>query len=231
MISTVSILGVDDSVSPEDLVDISQKYPFVEWGINLRPDSPPRPGYPSDEWLEDLVNQADRVRLRGVLHGRWKRDILRGVLSVRAEKPLLWSALRRIQIDVQKGYEKLIEALQLISNKEVILNTEDLSGITKMGSNAHPLLPKKLMFSYPEYCGYSLLDSDADLVTTASSNSSFWISVDGFRGPEGITMDLLKVERFLDLIEDHVTEDNWFKALMQTPSIQRRFSDHPARNV
>ena len=35
MISTVSILGVDDSVSPEDLADISQKYPFVEWGVNL----------------------------------------------------------------------------------------------------------------------------------------------------------------------------------------------------
>ncbi len=228
MISTVSVVGVDDSISPEDLTDISQKYPFVEWGINLCSNIAQRPAFPSEEWLEELLSQADRIRLRGILHERWERDILSGSLSIKEEKPRLWDALRRIQIDVRNGKQNLIEALQLIPHKEVILTTDDLEDvISGLRVNAHPLFPKDKAFCYHGYCGYCITREDVALIDIADVDHPFWISIDGFRAQDGITMDLFQVEHFLDSMEDHVTSDSWFKALLETEAVKKRFSDHP----
>lgn len=219
-------MGVDDSVAPEDLADISQKYPFVEWGVNLCSNCVTMPSYPSDEWLKELLSYADRIRLRGVLRSRWERDILAGNLSLKVEKPKLWDALHRIQVDIRRGHGNLIESLQLIPDKEAVLETENPENII-IGTqlNAHLLLPKDKMFMFPGYCGYSLMDEDVELV--CGHHGLFWISVDGFRSNDGITMDLLKVEEILDLTEDHVTNDSWIKALLQTSAVQKRFSEHP----
>ena len=228
MLSTVSILGVDDSVSPADLVDISQMYPFVEWGINLCSNAIQKPACPSDEWLEELLNQADRVRLRGVLHGRWEHDILKGTLSIREEKPEIWDSISRIQVDIRKGHHNIIEALQLISNKEVILSTDNPGSITNgIKGNASLLFPREQAFTYPGYCGYSLTDKDVALMEIANTDNPFWLSIEGFRADDGITLDIFKIERFLDSAEDQITDDSWFRALMQTEAVQKRFSDHP----
>lgn len=227
MISTVSIPGVDDSVSPADLADISQMYPFVEWGINLNSSVGQMPTYPSEEWIEELLSLSDKVRLRGILHGRWQNDILSGNLSIKEERPLLWKALQRIQIDIRKGHFNIIDALQLIPDKEIILSTENTNSIiTGMKLNAHPLFPRDKLFSYTGYCGYTLMEWDIDLLLGHSENN-LWVSVEGFRGDDGITMDLLKVERFLDLAEDKVTHDSWFRAMLQTGEIKKRFSQNP----
>lgn len=233
MISTVSIMGIDDSVDPTDLADISQKYPFVEWGVNLCSNVEPMPAYPSDEFLEELLFQADRVRLRGVLQGRWLRDILTGSLSLKEEKPELWDVLHRVQIDIRRGHQNLLESLQLIPDKEAIILVDNpnaiATGLTGMRLNAHPLLPKDHLFSYSRYCGYSLLDGDIELLSGRpdSTLGAFWVSVEGFRASDGITIDLLKVEEFLDETESAVTYDSWFKALLQTGEVQKRFSNPP----
>lgn len=227
-------MGVDDSVAPIDLADISQKYPFVEWGVNLCSNVEPMnvepmPAYPSDKFLEELLFQADKLRLRGVLQGRWLRDILSGSLSLKEEKPALWEALHRVQIDIRRGHKNLLESLQLIPDKEAILLVDDLNttmGLTGTKLNAHPLLSKDHLFSYPKYCGYSLLDGDIDLLS-GRTEYTFWVSIDGFRSSDGITMDLLKIEKFLDEAENAVTHDSWFKALLQTSEVQKRFSNRP----
>ena len=46
--------GVDDSISPEFLIFISQHYPFVEWGVLFRPDLEGTPRYASRAWIERL---------------------------------------------------------------------------------------------------------------------------------------------------------------------------------
>ena len=217
-------MGVDDSVAPEDLVDISQKYPFVEWGINLCSNCARMPSYPSDEWLEELLPYTDRIRLRGVLRGRWERDMLAGNLSLKIENPKLWDALHRVQVNVSEGYKNLIDSLQLISDKEVVLETTNSQNIIGQQLNAHILLPKERLFTFPGYCGYSLMDQDVELI--CGHQDLFWVNVDGFRDEDGITMDLLKVEEVLDLTEDYVTNASWIKALLQTSAVQKRFSEY-----
>lgn len=229
MVNTVSILGVDDSVSPTDLVDISRMYPFVEWGFFLCSNHDLGPGYPSDRWLNELLRYSDKLRLRGVLQGRWERDILEGNLSLRNECPKIWEALHRVQVDIRKGYGNILETLQLISDKEVILESNKPNSIiTGIHLDTHLLLPKSLAFVCPEYCGYSLSESDVDLVLSIPSREeSCWISVDGFR--QGDSLDLFRVEHFLDQVEDKITNDSWFRALLQVDEIKKRFSDHSKR--
>jgi hypothetical protein len=55
--------GVDDSVSPESLILLSQQYPFVEWGVLFRPDLEKTPRYASMEWVTRLCQlEAQRIK-------------------------------------------------------------------------------------------------------------------------------------------------------------------------
>ncbi len=221
MISTVSICGVDDSIAPEDLVEISAKYPFVEWGLNLCSNTKPRPAYPSDDWLEDLRNQADRLRVRGILQGRWERDMLDGNLSLKEERPDIWDTIQRVQVDIRNGYTNLADALCLIPDKETVLVSNNHQEVMGMQLNAFPLFVGTNIL-YSKYCGYLIDETEIDSIK--NSGNHFWISVDGFRHKNGITMDLLRVEKFLDCVEKYVTHDSWFKALLETDQMKKRLS-------
>ena len=218
MLSTISILGVDDSVSARDLEQISNLYPFVEWGINLHSSIEPQSTYPSEEWLEELSSTKIPLRIRAVLHGRWESDMLDGNLSLKTEQPKLWDYLSRIQVDIRKGPKNVLESLQLIPDKEVILRARNPNrAITGAKLDANHLLPKAKLFTYPEYCGYAISEKDIGLILQpdTQNNSKYWISVDGFRKNNG-SMDLLKVERFLDTVEEKIQDDIWFKSLVKS---------------
>lgn len=210
MISTVSIVGVDQNVHPEYLSLISQEYPFVEWSLDIRED------IVESQWLIDLLKKSEKLRLRGVLHDNWNHDIVNGLLSLREEKPGLWNALQRIQIDNTHDKGHLIDSVQLIQDKDIIL-TKKNSNLDRF--NTCVLLPKEDK-SICELCGYSITDKDIDGVL--NSCFDFWISVE-FESP----IDLFKVEELLDKVEDSVAPASWIGGLLQTEAIKRRFSEYP----
>ena len=55
-IRAIGFCGADDSVDPLLLQLISTKYPWVEWGVLLRPDLEGTPRYPTAMWLDALVD-------------------------------------------------------------------------------------------------------------------------------------------------------------------------------
>lgn len=75
----VTITGADDSVRPGDLFALSRRYPFVEWGILIRPHGC-GPRYPSAPWVFDLNCMAVRNTMRLSLHvcGAYVRHLLIG---------------------------------------------------------------------------------------------------------------------------------------------------------
>jgi hypothetical protein len=196
MIAKISIVGVDDSVCPQDLVDISQTYPFAEWGVNLCPDSEQKPAYPSAEWLDELLQYSENLRLRGILHGRWESDILEGSSSISIERPDMWNEFRWLQVDIRNDQKKIFESIDKHPRK-LILETNI---IPMFKSNI--LLPRSRVFSCYDYCGYSILEDDIDWI--GKSKKLFWISVDGFRSDDNITMDLTKVCGFLNKAKEFV---------------------------
>ena len=49
-INKVTITGADDKTNPNDLIDLSIKYPFVEWAILFSNSRQGQERYPSEEW-------------------------------------------------------------------------------------------------------------------------------------------------------------------------------------
>ncbi|MCK9567872.1 hypothetical protein M0R72_02835 [Candidatus Pacearchaeota archaeon] len=222
MVSKISIVGVDDSVCPQDLADISQTFKFVEWGINLYPDQGQRPGYPSSEWLEELLQYSDDLQLRGILHGRWESDILDGTLSFKIEKPDLWNAIDYVQVDIRNSPRNIVDVLTtctdktcrvknrngcLLCAKKIILQTNYVPTF-----NANILLPRSGMFSFSRYCGYSILEEDLALLCT-EVKESFWVSVEGFKSNNNVTLDLSRITAFLSKAEDCVTHSSLMRYL------------------
>lgn len=199
MVTKISIVGVDDSVCPQDLVDISSTYPFVEWGVNLCPEPVQRPEHPSAEWLEELLQYSEHLRLRGILHGRWENDILEGTHDLHLERPDIWNKFRWLQVDVKQDTKTILKSLEQHPDK-IILQTK-LTHLFKYNI----LLPRSEIFKSENYCGYSIFDSDVELLCKRT-NIHFWFSVEGFRNSENyITMDLNKVYNFLKKVESFIT--------------------------
>lgn len=80
MLAVVTFTGADDSVNPEDLIQISKEFPFVEWGILIGSSVGVR--FPSLEWIRKLVDArlACRHSWGLSLHicGKFLREIMAG---------------------------------------------------------------------------------------------------------------------------------------------------------
>lgn len=79
----VTVTGADDSISPNDLVSLTQEFPFVEWGILVSHSQGTigqgSPRFPSARWITDIQSLAETTGIFNLsLHlcGRWVRDLL-----------------------------------------------------------------------------------------------------------------------------------------------------------
>lgn len=87
ILNRVTITGADDSVNPRYLLEISQEFPWVEWGILLSKNQQNTKRFPSKEWVEYLGQQIRRFKndkrfnnvnanFSGHLCGSWLRQLL-----------------------------------------------------------------------------------------------------------------------------------------------------------
>ena len=82
MLKTVTFTGADDHTHIPALRELSQKYPFVEWGILVSAKhTGVSPRYPSPAWITDLQRDQELcASMKLSLHvcGRWVRQLLMG---------------------------------------------------------------------------------------------------------------------------------------------------------
>ena len=86
-LSAVGFCGVDASADPEALCELSTLYPWIEWGVLVRPDMPePTPRFAPESWLEKLKTVRQRrglqMRLAGHLCGSAAKQLLAGDTSL-----------------------------------------------------------------------------------------------------------------------------------------------------
>ena len=70
MLTRVTITGADDLVDPKILRELSDEFPFVEWGILRSVSREGEPRYPSADWREKLEAVAMRTDKPGELDTR-----------------------------------------------------------------------------------------------------------------------------------------------------------------
>lgn len=83
-LTRVTITGADDATLIGNLIELSVKYPFVEWGILVGSRIGPR--FPSFGWIKDLVDARTSIggKMNLSLHicGKWLREIQRGLSNL-----------------------------------------------------------------------------------------------------------------------------------------------------
>ena len=82
MINKVTITGADTKIDPKVILELSKKYPFVEWGILISRSRIGTNRYPTLEWIKKLcfLKQLSGENVNMSLHvcGKMCQEILSG---------------------------------------------------------------------------------------------------------------------------------------------------------
>ncbi len=135
IIRQVTVTGADDSINPEDLLEISEKYPFVEWGILLSKSSSGQKRFPSISWMEKLNSISDNINLSGHLCGSWLRNNLMSFADISFTNDItLWEKFKRVQLNFHAEKMELTnETLNALRNetwknkKKFIVQMDDVN--------------------------------------------------------------------------------------------------------
>lgn len=105
-ISKVTFTGADDKTDIEDLFSMSEKYPFVEWGILMSKNNTEYVGrrFPSRKWIDKLIqtreDKKQKINLSMHICGRMVDDIVEngGKKFIEHYEDILFS-FQRLQIN------------------------------------------------------------------------------------------------------------------------------------
>lgn len=94
----VTITGADNSIDPRRLGELSNEFPFVEWGILVSRSHAGKARFPSQDWmvsLQALLPEYPAMSLSLHLCGAVLRELLIGQLPI----PELFKGFRRVQLN------------------------------------------------------------------------------------------------------------------------------------
>jgi hypothetical protein len=173
----VTITGADGNSNIERLMEISQEFPFVEWGILVSRRAEGTPRFPGREWIDEFVEvcQAQDTPIDVSMHvcGAWVRQMLVGDLEW-SELPSVRHICQRVQInthaELHKSTTGLWKSLKEQIDKEFIFQWDGINdhltyaafagGLkvaalfdTSGGAGILPLSWPKPIKSFP--CGYA----------------------------------------------------------------------------
>ncbi|MBU2265085.1 hypothetical protein KJ784_02785 [Patescibacteria group bacterium] len=180
MIKVVTVTGADDSVRPDELIPIVERYPFVEFGILLSKKQQGGNRFPSRDWLEELylLWRDKKFILSGHLCGKWVRDLCLGEPSFFEDFGYTWEMFERFQLNFHAephsiDCDKLCKILrERFDSKSIIFQMDGVnegayhSLVARWGVYVFPLfdrsggaglVPKAWpkQHSVAAYCGYA----------------------------------------------------------------------------
>jgi hypothetical protein len=204
----VTVTGADDSIDPEDLLDLSAKYPWLEWGILLSKRQEGAPRFPSLDWIERLaaieVDGRSPFKLSGHLCGSWVRDLCKGKRTFEEERASIASAFRRVQLNFhgerhEIWLEPFVEALRSWLREEYIfqfdaVNDALMINVARGGVRCAPLFdtsggagiepetwPSAERFIYSGYAGGLHPDKiveQIERIAVAAGDARIWIDIE-----------------------------------------------------
>lgn len=234
MITKVTITGADDSISPAALIPITEKYPFVEWGILVSSRNFGNNRFPSMDWLKLLeVVKKDHPEIKLSCHfcGAYVREILLGNFAPIQELGVIWNIFDRVQLNTH-GLEHAIDSQKMAllmltySEKEFIfqydgVNTRGLFYAKEKMVNCSALfdlshgagiLPNEWPSLLPNVpCGYAggispeNIEEQIIAIERRAGDSPIWIDMETHvRSNMDAEFDLEKVERCLSISSKYV---------------------------
>ncbi|RDJ35087.1 MAG: hypothetical protein DWQ19_09640 [Crenarchaeota archaeon] len=224
----VTLTGADDNVDPNELLNLSLKFPFVEWGILFSPKEEGTPRYPSRKWLKSLHEvwkwspSPSPLDFSGHICGKWVRDICEGNWSILEDHREIINMFGRFQLNFHSLAAKLhqnefIEGLKNPTFDKVQfifqlddINHELVAAAKEAGVDAVPMFDisggrGRLPSLWPKgkgYCGYagglSPANLEVQLNLISQVTDEAWIDVESHIRSND-EFDLEKVHKFLEI--------------------------------
>lgn len=231
-IDRVTITGADDSVHVEQLVALSERYPFVEWGILLSQSAMGiKYRFPSMNWLNHLSRNMVPMQLSGHICGRWVQDMLAGTgYSLKLDLSHVLHCFQRLQWNFHAEHhlvrqEMMPDVLHSLKQQHIFqmdgVNENLLTAMRLQGINVVPLFDLSggagiVPAEWPPainglYCGYAgglgpmNLEYELGRIAKAAGDATIWIDMERrVRSQADRRFDLLKVEACLRIAEHWV---------------------------
>ncbi len=233
----VTVTGADDSVAIADitkLVDIAEKYPFVEFGILFSKSSEGQVRFPKADWVTEFVSKVKpNTKICAHICGKWVRDICEGNWDVLVQRPQL-AAFQRFQLNFHasehmmanqtqflRGFERSGVKQQIIFQMDGV-NDDLLANAVKWGVNAVGLFDRSggagiLPRSWPvpryqAFWGYAgglspvnVAEQIGNIEKVSCGNGPIWIDAETHLYTNDV-FDLEKVSAFLEAAKPWVIQ-------------------------
>ena len=229
-IEKVTFTGFDDLTSYAGMVDISQNYPWVEWGILVSMHHSGKSArYPSPEIIKEMFGYMSRrpaARPNFAMHvcGVYCRKILRGDWQIFEDMPFLVGEFKRIQLnfhDEKTSYdtEKFINSIKVRSGLDIIFqvdnNNRKVFDCFRQYQWAAPLfdlsggagiVPEEWPRHEGKLCGYAgglgphNLNEELMKIEYVVDDGRIWIDMETHVRTNGF-FDLKKVEKCLEILK------------------------------
>lgn len=137
MLDRVTITGADNSIKPAELIALTKRFPFVEWGIlvSARHIEQGKIRFPSAAWIDELKCIPNSMNLSLHICGRWVRDLLLGFNAIPVWVP---DGFQRIQLNFHGGVsdiagEPFADALvKTFGSRQIIFQSDGFNGATNL---------------------------------------------------------------------------------------------------
>ena len=227
-VNKVTVTGADDNTSVEELKSLSEKYPFVEWGILFSAHKEGSHRYPSKEKISEIKNSG--LQLSAHFCGWYAKEILeRQNFSLIDNLP----EFSRVQLNYNFSNSSMWNLIPLIEytknhpEKSIILQWNK-SNKPFLQLEAHQSLPPNINFLYDSsggrgvdiayiqepfinYTGYSgglkptNIKGCLECIEEHNSIKDVWIDMEtGVR--TGDNLDIDKVEQVLLICDKHIAK-------------------------
>jgi hypothetical protein len=141
-LNKVTITGADDSTGILQLVELSEEFPFVEWGILVSRRQEGSYRFPSREWMDRLAAVSGRLQLSMHICGAWVRQMFVGELDW-TDLPVLLQNCQRIQINTHAERHAstvaLLPQLDTHKDKQIIFQWDGVNDHLTYVALAHGL--------------------------------------------------------------------------------------------
>lgn len=233
MITKVTITGADDSINPKKLLELSEKYPFVEWGILVSKKHFGSYRFPTIDWLKKLGDfwNGTWMGLSCHLCGYYVRELVTGNNIARDELGYLWHMFDRVQINFhaevhQFGYE-MFDAIKINNTKEFIFQYDSVNDFIVKKAKENGVDNCSVLFDTSGgagvlpgnwqkpldwvKCGYAggispeNIESQILLINSIVGETETWIDMETHvRSNNDSLFDLNKVEKCLEISSKYI---------------------------
>jgi hypothetical protein len=220
MLKQITLTGADDEVYIPDLIAISERYPFVEWGILLFDRKMGEPRYPTYSWIDSLIKRkTPAMRLSLHLCSYYNRN---AALTSAKKTGQLYESFDRVQFNCGTIQEidrclRRIGYIPAVSSKNIIVGG-DYTEVENLPDYISPLFDcsggKGIEMTtvhqpYPNsnYTGYAgglhvgNIFNINQLIEKAVGDTPYWLDMESSLRVGGIKFNLGKCVEILDMME------------------------------